>query len=104
MGALLKFGGSSLKDYDLIKKACQKIISDKNKYKDIVVVVSAMGDTTNNLINDAKALAKYPNKRDLDSLLVVGELKSASLVSIHLNELGYKAIALNAYQAGIYSN
>lgn len=104
MGVVLKFGGSSLKNYDLIKKACQKIILDKNKYNNIVVVVSAMGDTTNSLINDAKALAKYPNKRELDSLLVVGELKSASLVSIHLNELGYKAISLNAYQAGIYSS
>src|SRR5690554_6858767 len=104
MGVVLKFGGSSLKTSELMLNSAKKIIENKNKHKNVVVVVSAMGSMTNELINEAKINAKYPNKRELDALLVTGELKSASLMAITLNGLGYKAISLNAFQAGIYTS
>jgi aspartate kinase len=103
---VLKFGGSSVANTSLIKNIAKRIIELKEREKDcgIVVVVSAMGDTTDELLNLAFQITKEPNKRDLDMLLITGEFVSSALLSIAINSLGSKAIALNALQAKIFTD
>ncbi len=98
---VLKFGGSSVADNEKLYKVAEKIISLKNSYKRIVVVLSAQGKTTDNLIKQAKELAQKPNYRDLDLLLSTGEQISIAKLSILLNNLEHKAIALTGWQANI---
>lgn len=111
---VLKFGGSSLADNEKLLIVAKKIIEKAKKYK-VVVVVSAQGKTTDNLIKQAKELeeitnayeikkASSINKRELDMLLSTGEQISASKLAILLNLMGYNAISLNGYQVGIYTN
>lgn len=84
-----------------MKIVANKIIKEKLKGEDLVVVVSAMGKTTNNLYNLAKLATIHPNKRDVDLLLATGEMVSISLLSIILNDLGSPAVSLTGAQAGI---
>ena len=86
---VLKFGGSSVADNEKLKQVAKKIIEYK-KEKNVVVVVSAQGKTTNNLTKEALELAQVPNDREMDTLLSVGEQISASKLSILLNNYGYK--------------
>ena len=96
-----KYGGSSVADIDRIKNVANRIKQRKDKNDDIVVVVSAMGKSTDNLIAMAKALSQNPDKRELDVLLSTGEQVTISLLSIALNEMGIKAVSLTGAQAGI---
>lgn len=96
-----KYGGSSVSDTDRIKNVANRIIKRKNSGDKVVVVVSAMGKTTNNLIDMAHSLAKNPTKREMDVLLSTGEQVTISLLSIALNDMGVKAISLTGAQAGI---
>ena len=96
----MKFGGSSVATSEKMKKVSELILKRKSEYDDVVVVVSAMGKTTNNLIALANELSDEPNKRDMDMLLSTGEMVSASLISIYLNSIGHKAIALTGFQSG----
>lgn len=101
---VLKFGGSSLADNIKLNIVANKIIDFYNQKKKIVVVVSAQGKTTDNLIKEAKELSYEPNNREMDVLLSTGEQISISKLSILLNRMGYPAISLTGWQAGIYTN
>ena len=101
MRVVKKFGGSSVATIEKIKDIA-KDISKNYKYGDeIVIVVSAMGKTTDELIKLAKEISETPDVRELDSLLSTGEQKSISLLSMALKEIGRKAISLTGAQAGI---
>ena len=101
---VLKFGGSSLSDNLKLNIVANKIIEFYNKGNKIVVVVSAQGKTTDNLIKEAKELSSLPNERELDVLLSTGEQVSIAKLSILLNMLGYKSISLTGWQAGILTS
>lgn len=102
MGILVhKYGGTSVASTDKIKNIAKKIIAEKEKGHDLVVVVSAMGKTTDDLIELSKKISTNPDKRDLDMLLSTGEQVSISLLSMALKEYGVDAICLTGFQAGI---
>lgn len=101
---VLKFGGSSLADNIKLNIVANKIIDFYNQKKKVVVVVSAQGKTTDNLIKEAKELSYIPNEREMDALLSTGEQISISKLSILLNRMGYSAISLAGWQAGIFTN
>lgn len=96
---LVKFGGSSVADKEKIESVA-KILKELAKNNRIVCVVSAMGDTTDELIEKAKSINKNPNKRELDALLSSGEIISYSLLAMALENIGQKAISLSGLQAG----
>jgi aspartate kinase len=96
-----KYGGSSVADAEKIKNVAKKIskkVKEKNK---LVVVVSAMGKTTDNLLKLAKDVSKKSVPRELDMLLTTGEQVSASLLAMALNDIGVRSKSLNAFQAKI---
>lgn len=96
-----KYGGNSLSTIDKIKKVAESVINKKEDGNDIVVVVSAMGDTTDILINLANKISDEPDKRELDALLSTGEMASASLLAMAIKEMGCDAISYTAYQIGM---
>ncbi|WP_425446447.1 aspartate kinase [Dethiothermospora halolimnae] len=96
-----KYGGTSVGNINKIKGVARGIIREKNKGKDIVVVVSAMGNTTDKLINMAREISKTPSLRELDVLLSTGEQQTIALLAMTLKEYGYDAISLTGYQVGI---
>lgn len=99
-----KYGGSSVADTDKIRTIAEGIIERKKTDPNIVVVVSAMGKTTDGYINMAKSVTDKPCKRELDALLSTGEMISASMLAITLESLGCKAISYNAYQLDIHTS
>lgn len=99
----MKFGGSSVADNEKLKTVANKIIDLYNKENNIVVVLSAQGKTTDKLILEAKELSINANSREMDVLLSAGEQISIAKLSILLNNMGYKAISLTGWQAGIYT-
>ncbi len=99
-----KYGGSSVADVDKIKSIAKKIYDVKKSGNDVVVVVSAMGKTTDSLIELAKSISGNPQKREMDMLLSTGERITMSLLCIALNELGIESISLTGSQAGIITN
>ena len=101
---ILKFGGSSVANDERLNLVAQKILEFYKENKKIVVVVSAQGKTTDNLIKEAKALSNKPDKREMDVLLSVGEQITMSKLAILLIEKGYKAISLTGWQAGIQTS
>ena len=101
---VLKFGGSSVSDNINLNIVAKKIIEFKNEGNKVVCVVSAQGKTTDNLIKEAKELSAVPDEREMDALLSTGEQVSASKLAILLIMLGYKAISLTGWQAGIITN
>ncbi len=96
-----KFGGTSVADTDSLKLVAQRIIECKEQGNDVVVVPSAMGTSTDELLQLANELSEKPIPRELDMLLTAGERITMSLLSIHLNSLGYKSFSLTGSQAGI---
>ena len=101
---VLKFGGSSLADNEKLKNVANKIIELYKKEYNIAVIVSAQGKTTDKLLSEAKELSDNPDKRELDVLLSSGEQISAAKLCILLNKMGYSAISLTGWQAGIFTN
>ena len=101
---VLKFGGSSVADNIRLNMVAEKIISIKEEEKNIVVVVSAQGKTTDQLIKEAKELSAVPDDREMDVLLSTGEQISMSKLAILLKRIGYDAISLTGWQAGMYTN
>ncbi|MGL5328233.1 MAG: aspartate kinase, partial [Peptostreptococcaceae bacterium] len=102
MGVVVqKYGGSSVSNTDKIKNIARNIINRKEKNSKIVVVVSAMGDTTDDCIKLAKEITNTPSKRELDVLMSTGEMISASLLSMALNSFGCESISYSAYQLNI---
>ncbi len=96
-----KFGGTSLSTPARIKRAARRVAASQRAGYDIVVVVSAMGDSTDRLLDLASRVAKDPAARELDLLLSTGEGVSAPLMSMALTELGVPAVSLLGFQAGI---
>ncbi len=99
-----KYGGSSVADAEKIKNVARRVAETKDKGNQVVVVVSAMGDTTDELINLARQITPEPKERELDVLLSTGEIVSCTLLAMALDNLGYKAISLSGAQAGIYTD
>ncbi|ADL50405.1 aspartate kinase [Clostridium cellulovorans] len=96
-----KYGGSSVATAEKIKKIADTLIKRKSKGDKLVVVVSAMGDTTDDLINLAKEISPNPDKRELDALLSTGEMMSSALLAMALKEKGVDAVSYTAYQIGL---
>ncbi len=96
-----KFGGTSVGDINKIKNIAKNIIQSKEAGDDIVIVVSAMGDSTDKLTNLAYSISNKPPKRELDMLLSTGEQVTISLLSIALNNYGIPAISMTGSQVGI---
>ena len=99
-----KYGGSSLNSVKRIKKVAQRVLQAKKEGNDIVVVVSAMGDTTDELLALALQIDSHPPKRELDMLLSTGEIVSSALLSVALHSLGAKAISFSGSQVRIITN
>ena len=95
-----KFGGSSVKDRDRIFNVARIVANTHNAGNDVVVVVSAQGDTTDDLITKAAEISHDPSAREMDMLLATGEQISISLLAMALNEIGCHAISLTGWQAG----
>ncbi|MCS7299795.1 MAG: aspartate kinase [Spirochaetia bacterium] len=96
-----KYGGTSVGNVERIKNVARIVSRTKDMGNDVVVVVSAMGDTTDELVSLASQISKSPPKREYDLLLSTGEQISIALLSIALHELGYKSIAFTGAQVGI---
>jgi aspartate kinase len=99
-----KYGGSSVADTDKIRLVAKRIARAKADGTKVVVVVSAMGKTTNQLIEKAKAISASPSRRELDMLLTCGEREAMALLSMACSEEGLEAISFNGSQAGILTN
>jgi aspartate kinase len=99
-----KYGGSSVADPEKIKKIAQLISNVKKEGHDVAVVVSAMGKTTDSLIELAKQVSSEPPKREMDMLLSTGERITMSLLCMALNNLGIDSVSLTGSQAGIITN
>ena len=96
-----KFGGTSVADTNSLKLVAERIIECKKDNNDVVVVPSAMGSSTDELIHLASELSEKPTPREMDMLLSAGERITMSLLSMHLNSLGYSSFSLTGSQAGI---
>ena len=99
-----KYGGSSVADADKIKLVAKRIARTKAAGKKVCVVVSAMGKTTNQLIEKAKAISASPSRRELDMLLTCGEREAMSLLAMACVEEGLEAVSFTGSQAGILTN
>ena len=95
-----KYGGSSVKNPERIRAVAQRV-AEAGSHGPLVVVVSAMGDTTDHLIDLARQVARRPDTREIDMLLATGEQVSASLLAMALHENGCEAVSLSGWQAGI---
>lgn len=98
-----KYGGSSVSDVEAIKRVAKRIVETRNAGHKLVVVVSAMGDTTDELLDTAAQITDNAPEREMDILLTAGERISMSLMSMAINELGVPAQAFTGAQAGIHT-
>ena len=96
-----KYGGSSVADAEKLKNVALRIAEAREKGNEVVVVVSAMGDTTDELIQLARQINPRPEERELDVLLSTGEIVSSTLLAMALSSLGHRAVSLSGAQAGI---
>ncbi len=99
-----KYGGSSVADIDKLRQVAKRIARTKAAGKKVVVVVSAMGKTTNALIDKAKAVTQSPSRRELDMLLTCGEREAMALLAMAVTEEGLDSISFTGSQAGIMTN
>ena len=99
-----KYGGSSVANIERIKNVARRVVSYRKKGYDLVAVVSALGDTTDELIELALRISKEPPEREMDMLLSTGEQISVALLAMAILELGYQAISLTGYQVGIVTD
>jgi len=99
-----KYGGSSVADAGKLRLVAERIMRTKKEGHDVVVVVSAMGDTTDDLLALAKQISANPDRRELDMLLSAGERISMALLSLAIRELGGDAISFTGSQSGIITN
>ena len=105
MGLIVqKFGGSSVANAERIKNVAQIVTDTYKKGNDVVVVVSAQGDTTDDLIEKAKEINLKPSKREMDVLLSAGEVISMSLLAMAIEELGFHVVSLTGWQAGMITD
>jgi aspartate kinase len=99
-----KYGGTSVGNLERIKKVASRIVSYAKKGKKVVVVVSAMGDTTDELINIAKKINPYPAEREMDMLISTGEQISSALLAMAIHQKGFEAISFTGHQVGIITD
>src|SRR3954463_15289620 len=99
-----KYGGSSVADVARIRTVAERVMRTRRQGYDLVVVVSAMGDTTDELLTLAKKVSPNPDRRELDMLLTAGERISMALLSMAIRELGGEAISFTGSQSGIITN
>ena len=99
-----KFGGSSVADAESIKRVAARIVAAKKAGNDVVVAVSAMGDTTDELIDLAHQVSDNPHAREMDMLLTTGERISMSLLAMAIRDLGFDARSFTGSQAGMMTN
>jgi aspartate kinase len=99
-----KYGGSSVADADRIKAVAQRIVANKKAGHDVVVVVSAMGDTTDDLLDLAEQVSPLPPARELDMLLTAGERISMALLAMAIANLGHEARSFTGSQAGVITD
>ncbi|WP_341278273.1 aspartate kinase [Paenibacillus sp. FSL H8-0537] len=98
---VMKFGGSSVGTPERMQRVAKRIIENRQAGNRVVVVVSAMGDTTDDLIDQSKLLNPNPPAREMDMLLTTGEQISVALLSMTIHQLGHHAVSLTGWQAGI---
>ena len=98
-----KFGGTSVADKERIFNVARRCIEDYQKGHDVVVVLSAMGKYTDELITMAKDINEIPPKREMDMLFTIGEQMSVALMAMAMNKLGVPAISLNAFQVAMHT-
>ena len=96
-----KYGGSSVADAECMRRVARRIRDTQAAGNQVVVVVSAMGDTTDDLIALAKQVNPEPNEREMDSLMATGEMASSAILTMALHAIGVKAISMTGHQAGI---
>jgi len=99
-----KYGGSSVADVECMRRVAARILKTRDQGNKVVVVVSAMGDTTDDLIELAKKVHPEPSERELDSLMATGEQISASVLTMALHAMGADAISMTGPQAGIQTD
>ena len=99
-----KYGGSSVADAEKIKNVARRIADVRERGTGVVAVVSAMGDSTDELIDLAHSVSFQPHPRELDLLLSTGELVSCTLLTMALADLGEEAVSLTGSQAGIHTD
>jgi aspartate kinase len=99
-----KYGGSSVADVDRIRTVADRVAATKAAGRDVVVVVSAMGDTTDELLALARKVSPNPSRRELDMLLSAGERIAMALLSMALNERGVPAVSFTGSQSGIITS
>ncbi len=99
-----KFGGSSVANVDRIKAVAQRIVQTKTKKNNVVVVVSALGDTTDDLVDLAAKISEHPPEREMDMLMATGEQISCALVAMAVKELGHDAVSFTGGQVGILTD
>jgi aspartate kinase len=96
-----KYGGSSVADAEKIKNVARRVIETKEAGNGVVVVVSAMGDTTDDLIELSRKINPHPQDREMDVLLSTGEVVSSTLMTMAIHSMGHSAVSLSGAQAGI---
>jgi aspartate kinase len=99
-----KFGGSSVANVERIQNVAKRVVSYKQKGYSLVVVVSALGDTTDELIELAQSITKSPPEREMDMLISTGEQVSCALLAMAIHKLGYRAISFTGGQVGIITD
>jgi aspartate kinase len=101
---VMKFGGTSVADAERVKRAAQRIVTQREAGKRVVAVLSARGQTTDELIRLAEEVSAFPDPREMDMLLSTGERISCALCAMAINDLGHRAISLTGSQAGIVTD
>ena len=99
-----KFGGTSVADVNRLRNVARIITDTYQKGNQVVAVLSAQGDTTDELIQKAREISPYPSKREMDMLLSTGEQISCSLCAMAIEAMGYPAVSLTGWQAGFRTN
>ena len=99
-----KYGGSSVADAEKVKRVARRVGKSHDQGNQVVVVVSAMGDTTDDLIALAHKITPDPDEREMDVLLSTGEIVSTTLMAMALRSMGYSAVSLTGGQAGIWTD
>ncbi len=101
---VMKFGGTSVADAERIKRAARRIVAQRDRGNRVVAVLSARGQTTDELIAMAEEVSPHPDRREMDMLLSTGERISCALCAMAINDLGHKAISFTGSQAGIVTD
>src|SRR4051794_4902309 len=100
----MKFGGTSVGDPEKLKNVARRLVAARERGARVVAVVSAMGSTTDDLLDLARQVSERPEPRELDMLISVGERISCALAAMAIHDLGHEAISLTGSQAGILTD